>query len=203
MEKTSQNGHTRGMSATPAANRTTFRRIVERLQRHSVWEHLLGLWIGRKITKHGILAVVPGLPLPKVLNRGGKIVIENIQLYPGVRLEVGREGVIRIGKGTYLNRNTVVVADTLVDIGRNCRISWDVVIMDTDQHKIVESVPMSKPIIIEENVWIGCRCIILKGVRIGSGAIIAAGAVVTKDIPPLTVAGGVPARVLYELNTTG
>lgn len=202
MEQITDNEKKPTMPAYPAASRSTFRRIIERLQRHSVWEHLLGIWVARKISKHGILAVVPGFPLPKVVNHGGKIITDNIQLYPGVRLEVGKDAIIRIGKGTYLNRNTVVVADTSVDIGRSCRISWDVVLMDTDQHKVFENVPMSKPIIIEDNVWIGCRCIILKGVRIGTSAIIAAGAVVTKDIPPNTVAGGVPARVLYELPTT-
>jgi len=53
-----------------------------------------------------------------------------------------------------------------------------------------------KPVVIEDDVWIGCRSIILKGVRIGRGAVIAAGSVVTKDIPAGAIAGGVPARVL-------
>ena len=202
MEKVTEHTMQSATSSTTGTSRSTYRRIVERLQRHSVWEHILGLWVGRKIHEHGILAVVTGMPLPKIINRGGKIVTDNIQLYPGVRLEVGKDAVIRIGKGTYLNRNTVVVSDTSVDIGRSCRISWDVVIMDTDQHQVFENVPMSKPIVIEDNVWIGCRCIILKGVKIGTSSIIAAGAVVTKDIPSHSVAGGVPARVLFELPTT-
>jgi galactoside O-acetyltransferase len=53
-----------------------------------------------------------------------------------------------------------------------------------------------KPVVIEDDVWIGCRSIVLKGVRIGRGAVIAAGSVVTKDIPAGAIAGGVPARVL-------
>ena len=53
-----------------------------------------------------------------------------------------------------------------------------------------------KPIVIGNGVWIGMRCLILDGVTIGDGAIVAAGAVVTKDVPPFAVVGGVPARVL-------
>ncbi len=50
--------------------------------------------------------------------------------------------------------------------------------------------------VIEEKVWIGTRAIILKGVRIGSGAVVGAGAVVTRDVPPMTVTAGVPARTI-------
>lgn len=53
-----------------------------------------------------------------------------------------------------------------------------------------------QPVVIEDDVWVGARATILKGVRIGRGAIVAAGAVVTRSIPPYAVAGGVPARIL-------
>ena len=52
------------------------------------------------------------------------------------------------------------------------------------------------PIILEDDVWIGENCIILSGVKIGQGAVIAAGAIVTNDIPPYAIAGGVPAKVI-------
>ncbi len=54
------------------------------------------------------------------------------------------------------------------------------------------------PIIIGDNVWVGTRAVILKGVTIGGGAIVAAGAVVTKDVPPRTIVGGNPAHVIRE-----
>ena len=164
----------------------------------SLWDHIKGLWFSRKLTKHGIIVVSEGLPFPKVINRGGEIYAENCQFYSGVRMEVGEKAIIRIGKGTYLNRNTLVVANKLVDIGRNCRIAWDVVIMDTDSHPIYGREMEDKPVIIEDNVWIGCRSIILKGVHIGTGAIVAAGSVVTKDVSQHTVVGGVPARPIYS-----
>jgi acetyltransferase-like isoleucine patch superfamily enzyme len=179
-------------------------RIKHRLKRHSLKDHLVGLWISRHFTKHGVVVVSGGLPLPKIVNRGGKIYTENIQLYSGVRLEVGEQGIIRIAKGTYINRNTVIVSEQSVEIGRNCKIAWDVTIMDSDLHPLPgQEVMENKPVIIGDDVWIGCRSIILKGVKIGNGAIIAAGSVVTKDVPSRSVVGGVPARIIQQKKTEG
>jgi maltose O-acetyltransferase len=55
------------------------------------------------------------------------------------------------------------------------------------------------PIVVEEGAWLGARCTILPGVTVGRGAVVAAGAVVNRDVPPNTLVGGVPARVLREL----
>jgi acetyltransferase-like isoleucine patch superfamily enzyme len=171
-------------------------RVRDRLRRHSLADHLRGLLLARKFTEAGIIVVSGGGPHPRVVNEGGEIRVGNCHFYSGTRMEVGKGAVLRIGKGTYLNRNTVVVANTRVEIGRNCRISWDVVIMDDDQHAVPGTDGGPRPVVIEDDVWIGCRAIILKGVRIGTGAIVAAGAVVTKDVPPQAIVGGVPARVL-------
>ncbi len=184
-----------------AAHPTFFHRIIERFQRHSVWDHMKGLWFSRKFQSHGILVVSGGLPFPKLFNEGGEVVVGNCQFYSGVRMEVAKGAKLSIGKGTYINRNTVIIAHKLVEIGRKCAISWDVVIMDSDMHYTTpDGIEDNRPVIIEDFVWIGCRSIILKGVRIGKGAIVAAGAIVTKDVPPYTVVGGVPARVLRELD---
>ena len=172
-------------------------RARARLSRHSVWEHIRGLWFARKLTEHGIIVVSGGSPGPVVINRGGTIVAGACQFYSGVRFETGKNAVIRIGSGTYLNRNTVIVSNRSVEIGEHCRISWDVVIMDSDQHEIPGKETGDQSVVIGSNVWIGCRAIILKGVHIGDGAIVAAGAVVTKDVPPYTVVGGVPAKQIF------
>ncbi|MOA49611.1 2,3,4,5-tetrahydropyridine-2,6-dicarboxylate N-acetyltransferase [compost metagenome] len=55
---------------------------------------------------------------------------------------------------------------------------------------------MSSPVFIEDNVWIGEKAVILKGVRIGHNSIVAAGAVVTKNVPPFSIVAGVPAKVI-------
>jgi acetyltransferase-like isoleucine patch superfamily enzyme len=173
--------------------------IKERLKRHSLLDHIKGLWFSRHFNSHGIIVVSGSKPMPKVINRGGKIFVDNVQFYSGVRLEIGEGAVIKIGKGTYLNRNTIVVAEKLIDIGNNCRIAWDVVIMDSDLHALPGNEIENKPVVIEDNVWIGCRCIILKGVRIGEGAVIAAGSVITKDVPKYSLVAGVPGRVIKQL----
>jgi maltose O-acetyltransferase len=73
------------------------------------------------------------------------------------------------------------------------------VIIVTENHKYTKESFKGwekKPVIIEDNVWIGYRVIILPGVRVGRNAIIGAGAVVTKDVPPYAIVGGVPAKVI-------
>jgi acetyltransferase-like isoleucine patch superfamily enzyme len=170
-----------------------------RLQRYSVWEHLLGLWVARNISQHGIVVATGGRPLPRVINRGGEIATENCQLYAGVRIEVGKGAELRIGNGTYLNRNTLIVCNRAVSIGRDCAIAWDVVIMDSDGgHEVPGRPNPDKPVVIGDRVWIGCRSLLLKGVTIGDDCIIAAGSVVTKDVPARAIVGGVPARELYS-----
>jgi acetyltransferase-like isoleucine patch superfamily enzyme len=177
---------------------TLLLRTRRRLRQFSVTDHARGILFARKMSKHGIVVVRGWKPFPRIINSGGEIIVENCQFYEGVRLEVGKGGLLHIGNGTYLNRNTLVVAHKRVEIGRDCRIAWDVVIMDTDLHEIPGRVLENDPVIIGEKVWIGCRCIILKGVHIGTGAIIAAGSVVTKDIPAHSIAAGVPARVIRK-----
>jgi maltose O-acetyltransferase len=75
--------------------------------------------------------------------------------------------------------------------------------MDNDFHSLEpekrQVKPPSAPIILEENVWLGARVIVLRGVTIGKGSVIGAGSVVTKDIPPGVLAAGSPARVIRKL----
>ncbi len=173
-------------------------RVEKRLRKYSIRSHLRGLWFARKLTHHGLVVVTGRYPSPRVFNRGGTIEVKNCEFYQGVRLEVYKGARLFIGNGTYLNRNAVIVAVGSVTIGADCRIGWDVVIMDSDLHPVdANDQPTDfSPVDIGDDVWIGCRSIILKGVTIGRGAVIAAGSVVTKDVPPNVVAGGVPARVL-------
>ncbi|MEX0648874.1 MAG: acyltransferase [Balneolaceae bacterium] len=176
-----------------------YRRILKRLRKHSISEHIAGLWFSRKFTRHGILVVSEGFPFPKIINKGGTITAENCQFYSGVRIEIGAGARLHIGNGTYINRNSLIVSEQKVTIGRDCKISWDVIIMDTDQHPLNSEVPVREPVVIEDRAWIGCRCTILKGVTIGEGAIIAAGSVVTRDVPAHCIYGGVPARHLGDV----
>ena len=115
-----------------------------------------------------------------------------------------RGGLIRIGNNSSFNRDVHINADVggQIIIGDNCLIGPKVV-MRTANHRfeikevnIREQGHQIADILIEDDCWIGANAIILGGVHIGKGAIIGAGAVVTKDIPSMAIAVGVPAKVL-------
>ena len=110
-------------------------------------------------------------------------------------------GRIEIGEHTFINYGSSIAARASVKIGSYCHLGHYMFVMDNNQHDVVRhnELPPSKPVIIEDNVWIGSKVVILPGVRIGSRAVIGAGSIVTKDIPPRCVAAGNPARVLRHL----
>lgn len=122
----------------------------------------------------------------------------DVSLYPGVTIFCNGANV-SIGSGTKINSFTQIVALQEVIIGKDCMIAQNVLIRDNDGHKIEGDGKFENkilPVRIGNNVWIGQKSIILKGVIIGNGAIIAAGSVVTKDVPEGCIAGGVPAKIL-------
>ena len=110
-------------------------------------------------------------------------------------------GTIEIGEGTTINYGTSLSAASTVKIGCNCLIGAYVNIMDCNFHNMKDhSWNMdAEPIIIGDNVWLGNRAVITKGVTIGSGAVVAASSLVTKNVPPNTLVVGVPARVVQHL----
>ena len=176
--------------------RASGRRVVTGLTRYPPSYRLWGWWLSRSFTRAGWLACAPGFPKPRVRNLGGELEAGNCLFFPGVRLEVGPRGKLTLGTGTYLNRNTEVIAWTEVAIGRDCMIGWDVLIMDTDQHPIPGRGLDNRPVRIGDRVWIGARATILKGVTIGDGAVVGAGAVVTRNVPAGAVVVGPSAQVI-------
>jgi len=174
----------------------TASRLRRRLRAGGVRGHLLGLILRLKLRRAGILVVMGGWHLPEIDDRGGRIEVGNCAFFPGVRLECWRGARISIGHGTYLNRNTEIVAAESVTIGRDCKIGRDVLIMDSDQHALPGSELMVAPVVIEDRAWIGARAIVLKGVRVGHDSVVGAGSIVTRDVPARTVVAGQPARVV-------
>lgn len=120
-----------------------------------------------------------------------------------VRLEfVCAEGAtLSVGDGTYFNYGTNVSAIKSVVIGDNCAIGQYCIIMDSDYHapENLRSPGVAKPIVIEDDVWLGARVIVLRGSYIGRGAVIGANSLVNGNIPPYTLAAGSPARVIRRL----
>ncbi len=128
----------------------------------------------------------------------------NVRIWSSIqqtRLSVFRGAELSIGRGTYIN-GARISAKYHVSIGNNCTIAPEVLIMDSDFHDMNDHSKegISESVIIEDHVWIATRATILKGITIGEHAVVAAGAVVTKDVPPYTVVGGNPAKILKHLN---
>jgi len=122
---------------------------------------------------------------------------------------------ISIGQYSYLGPDVRITANQSITIGENAAIAHNVQIIDSNNHSLSATVRREKfieyritgknqdleivataPIAIDNDVWIGTGSIILKGVTIGRGAIIAAGSVVTKDVLPFTIVAGNPAKVV-------
>jgi acetyltransferase-like isoleucine patch superfamily enzyme len=113
---------------------------------------------------------------------------------------------IRIGNECCLN-GTFIHSRKEVTIGDNCLFGPGSVILDNDSHNTsIDPIIRRKgkiserPVIIGNNVWVGMRSIIMKGVRIGDNSIIAAGSIVTKDVPSCQLFGGNPAKFIRSLD---
>lgn len=112
-----------------------------------------------------------------------------------------RRSLVSIGSNCVLNREIYLDGRTGIKIGNNVNISFQVCILTLHHdHNSPDFAAIGAPVIIEDHAWIGARSMILPGVIIGEGAVVAAGAVVTKDVAPYTVVGGVPARIIGQRN---
>ncbi|SES90355.1 acyltransferase [Anaerobranca gottschalkii] len=132
---------------------------------------------------------------------GGTLIINGrVKIGPGVQIVVARGGKLIMNNGTYITADAKIFCSSTMEIGKNCAISWGTSIIDSDFHQLYyEGRKTEDPQIkIGDNVWIGCNSTILKGVKISSNTVIAAGSVVTKDLPSSVLAGGNPAKVLKE-----
>lgn len=129
---------------------------------------------------------------------GAKMIVNsNFIIRPGCSITLNANTTLELDGG-FINNNSIIECFNKIHIGKNAHISEQVIIRDSNNHQIIGGKPKTSPIYIGDHVWIGMRAIILQGVTIGDGAVIAAGAVVNKDIPPHCLAGGVPAKVIKE-----
>lgn len=152
------------------------------------------------IKLHKSVVVYPNVVLDT--KYGGTIEIgSDTELLNGV-LILTYGGNIKIGDSCSINPYTVLYGHGNLTIGNNVLIAGHCLIIPANHNFDDISMPISKQgltkkgIVIEDDVWIGSGCRILDGVRIGKGAVVAAGAVVNKDVPSFAVVGGVPARII-------
>lgn len=176
---------------------------VSKLHSHllpALWAY----WYLRQATDLGKTPRVWGRP--SVQNRGTLIIGDRIQLVSTVatlELDIQPGGILEIQDGVYINYGCSIAVRKHVHIGANCLIGTYVMISDNQFHRLEPErrleLPESAPVILEDNVWLGGRVIVLPGVTVGAGSVIGAGSVVTRSIPPRSVAAGVPARVIKSL----
>lgn len=137
-------------------------------------------------------------------NRGTFSGGKNLTIGRYCRFDIHPNGHLRVGERVQFNDHCQIACADSVEIHDDVLIASKVFISDHDHDFGFEGRPIdwplkSKPVIIEEKVWIGNGVSILKGVTIGKESVIAAGAVVTKNFPPRSIIGGVPAKVLNTL----
>ncbi len=143
---------------------------------------------------------------------------DHVSCYAGCSFSIGENGFASVGDYTLLN-GALIMAEERIEIGSSCIISWNVGIADSDFHPIAPAARLqdaramapfladrpprppirTAPVRIGDNVWIGMGAIILKGVTIGNNSIVAAGAIVTRDVAENTVVAGNPAVSVKQL----
>jgi len=127
---------------------------------------------------------------------------ENLVVYDGIRVHCPEH--LSIGNNVAINNDVWINAAGKVRIGNYVLIGPRVIIHSANHKYNDPNIPIQKQghifkkVIIEDDAWIGGRAIILPGVKIGKGAVVAAGSVVTKDVPPYSVVAGVPARRIKD-----
>jgi acetyltransferase-like isoleucine patch superfamily enzyme len=142
---------------------------------------------------------------PRIVNFGFMSIGDDTRIVSHVvkvELCTGEGATLTIGNGTHINYGVSVGATQSVQIGNRVRLGPYCRIVDSDFHDIynraLPAVP--RPVVIEDDVWIGMNAVILPGVHIGKASIVGTGSVVTKDVPAYTVVGGIPAKVLRQLD---
>jgi len=157
--------------------------LPERMRRPSPWSGFLRRRGARSGVDLSAVTLGAGFPLPRIHNESGTMTLGRVFLAAGCRLWAHKGGLLEIGDGTVLDAGAEVIAWERVTIGKNCYLGWDALVLDTDLHPVGGRPMVNRAVIIGNNVVVGCRAVILKGVTIGDGAVIHPGSMVTRDVP--------------------
>jgi acetyltransferase-like isoleucine patch superfamily enzyme len=164
----------------------------------SLWATAVLRWAGARSAivtvdgRHPVLVTAGSITCGRLLLRCKTIPIE---------VGAGKNGSLVLGERVFINTGATVVAAHSIVVGDDCLIGDLVAIFDTDHHRMEPSRPTRfAPVRLGANVWVGRSAIILPGVTIGDHAVIAAGSIVTGDVPARTLMAGVPARPIRTLD---
>jgi len=170
------------------------------LLRYWFWKvmiHSMGGKVGKNVKFYEGVRIVSNSP--------GAIEIGNdVRILRGATISTAQTGKIAIGNRVHIGEGTIIFSGLSIIIRDDVIIGPQNVIVDSDHSYKDLNLPMNQQeltfeqVLIEDDVWISSNCVITKGVTLSKGAVIGAGAVVKKDIPPYSIAVGVPARVIKK-----
>lgn len=189
---------------------------AERDLRQVVWPTLLKILYREPLLRYRCEHVGSGLflegAMPLIEGNGEIRIGDNVRIGGrnswAVGLKMSEKATLRIGDRVNIGYHNSISVAKSVQIGDDTLFAPDVRVFDNPTHPISPgarlrheafSLEDARPIVIGRNVWVGTGAMIMRGVNIGDGAIIAAMSVVTRDVPPATLAGGTPARVIREI----
>jgi acetyltransferase-like isoleucine patch superfamily enzyme len=136
------------------------------------------------------------------LRMQGASIGKSITFYPGIKINPAKN--IQLGNHVDLAWGVLITTGGGVEIGDRTLIGYRTQILSANhivpenKRRIFDAGHTCKKVIIKNDVWIGANCIILAGITIGEGAVVAAGSVVTKDVEPFTIVGGIPAKLIKQ-----
>ena len=165
-------------------------------------------WVDLALAKQSSLAIGERVFIPRTIeirgNDRGRIIIgDDVSIDSGARLHVANDATLRIGNRVGIGPYNFLNAFDDLEIGDDTMLGPFVNINCAD-HGMELGKPMREqygtyaPVIIGSDCWLGAMVVVLKGVKIGNGAVVGAGSVVTRNIPEYTIAAGVPAKVIKE-----
>jgi acetyltransferase-like isoleucine patch superfamily enzyme len=176
--------------------------LRQRLEEAKWWyalgkEGLVTDWYLRKVSSVGIQPRVLGRPC---IDATDLVIGDHFSVWSVHRQTlITGWGRIRIGDRVFINSGAIVFSACEVTIGDDVALANEVYVMDSDSHGVEGRAVKEEPVRIGAGTWVGARAIILPGVTIGRRCLIAAGAVVSRDVPDDTLVAGNPARLVREL----
>ena len=166
-------------------------------RRAFVRQELKATWSLRKVDKRGKRAVVMGSP---VVDATDMQVGDDFKVWSGHRTTlISGWGRLRFGDRVFVNVGTTIIAVEEIVVGDDVAFASDVYVLDSDSHGVEGRPHKQAPVRIGDGCWIGARAMILPGVTIGKRVLVAAGSVVTRDVPDDCLVAGNPARVVRSL----
>jgi acetyltransferase-like isoleucine patch superfamily enzyme len=178
--------------------------LAERLAKAAAYARALvaAPWVLRNVTSRGHSTRLLGTP--HIENHGRMVLGDSVMLRSvtiPVELYTAPGAEIVIGNGCIFNSGSSVCATRSVILGQRVFVGGLAYIMDSSFHDVTDRDihPPGRPVVLEDDVWVGVKATVMPGVRIGRGSVVAAHSVVTHDVPPHVIVAGAPARVVRAL----